>query len=44
MADKEDLINYAGFCDSIDSVFGEGRVPAEIIGNAKSTAVSITES
>ena len=37
--DKEDLINYSDFCDNIDSIFGEGTVPAHVIGNSKSTAV-----
>ena len=43
MADKEDLSNYSDFCDNIDSVFGEGKSAKEVIGNSKSTAVSVHE-
>jgi hypothetical protein len=37
--DKEDLINYAQFCENIDRVFGEGVSPTDVIGGSKSTAV-----
>lgn len=36
--DKEDLINYAQFCENIDRIFGEGVSPTEVIGGSKSTA------
>lgn len=36
--DKEDLINYAQFCENIDRIFGEGASPTEVIGGSKSTA------
>ena len=35
------LINYSDFCDNIDQVFGEGYLASDIIGNSKSTAVSL---
>ena len=42
LQDKEDLINYAQFCENIDRVFGEGVSPTEVIGGSKSTAVTFS--
>jgi len=39
---QSDLINYASFCNNIDSVFGENSNPNDILANSKSTAVSST--
>ena len=39
--EKSGLVNYADFCNNIDKVFGEESNPAEVLGNNKSTAVSI---
>jgi hypothetical protein len=39
--EKEGLVNYADFANYIDSVFGEQANPTEVIGMAKSTAVSL---
>jgi hypothetical protein len=42
MGEKSGLVNYSSFCENIDSVFGEAANPTDVIGNSKSTAVSLT--
>lgn len=42
MQDKTGLIDYATFCENIESVFGENADPKEVIGGSRSTAVRKT--